>query len=219
VQHFGALQSHLRGTRLVATGEPSPGMFVVLKGVLAGGLSGRDHQLSGQFVVDQSHVLDRHGGSLSGLAFSRFAAECHSRSELEYVCVDSTGARAADTKKPVARCDRPQRLLSEFDDPGPLIPPTLSKTESEPFERLHPKLRVSPLQCRAEEITYCEGMVRLSCGADRDLPVTYNDNTTAELLGTCGFWVRDPKCMPQRWKACAVKNGVRSIAEEPDPSR
>jgi len=35
VQRFGAMQSHVRGTRLVATGEPSPGMFVVLKGVLA----------------------------------------------------------------------------------------------------------------------------------------------------------------------------------------
>jgi len=35
VQRFGTLQSHVRGTRLIAAGEPSPGMFVVLKGVLA----------------------------------------------------------------------------------------------------------------------------------------------------------------------------------------
>jgi thioredoxin reductase (NADPH) len=35
VHRFGTLQSHPRGTRLVTTGEPSPGMFVVLNGVLA----------------------------------------------------------------------------------------------------------------------------------------------------------------------------------------
>jgi thioredoxin reductase (NADPH) len=35
VHRFGTRQSHARGTRLVTTGEPSPGMFVVLKGVLA----------------------------------------------------------------------------------------------------------------------------------------------------------------------------------------
>lgn len=35
VHRFGTPQSHARGTRLVTTGEPSPGMFVVLKGVLA----------------------------------------------------------------------------------------------------------------------------------------------------------------------------------------
>ncbi|HEY9239655.1 MAG TPA: FAD-dependent oxidoreductase, partial [Burkholderiaceae bacterium] len=35
MQRFGTLQSHPRGTRLVAMGEPSPGMFVVLQGVLA----------------------------------------------------------------------------------------------------------------------------------------------------------------------------------------
>lgn len=35
VRRFGALQTHPRGTRLVTAGEPSPGMFVVLKGILA----------------------------------------------------------------------------------------------------------------------------------------------------------------------------------------
>lgn len=35
VHRFGTLKSYARGTRLVTAGEPSPGMFVVLKGVLA----------------------------------------------------------------------------------------------------------------------------------------------------------------------------------------
>jgi thioredoxin reductase (NADPH) len=35
VQRFGTLQSHPQGTRLVTAGEPSPGLFVVLGGVLA----------------------------------------------------------------------------------------------------------------------------------------------------------------------------------------
>ena len=40
VHRFGTLQSHARGARLVTAGEPSPGMFVVLNGVLA--ISQRD---------------------------------------------------------------------------------------------------------------------------------------------------------------------------------
>ena len=35
VQRFGTLQRYARGTRLVTAGEPSPGMFVVLKGALS----------------------------------------------------------------------------------------------------------------------------------------------------------------------------------------
>jgi thioredoxin reductase (NADPH) len=35
VHRFGTLQRHARGTRLVTAGEPSPGLFVVIKGVLA----------------------------------------------------------------------------------------------------------------------------------------------------------------------------------------
>jgi len=35
MRRFGTQQAHPRGTRLVTAGEPSPGMFVVLKGVLA----------------------------------------------------------------------------------------------------------------------------------------------------------------------------------------
>ena len=103
-------------------------------------------------------------------------------------------------------------------DAGPPISETLSEAEAAPFKRLHPKLRVSPINCRSDEITYCEGMVRVSCGAGDDAPVHYYDNASAELLGTCGFWVRDRNCMPQRWKVCAVQGGVPHISEEPDPS-
>ncbi|MBW8832398.1 MAG: cyclic nucleotide-binding domain-containing protein [Burkholderiales bacterium] len=35
MHRFGTQQAHPRGARLVTAGEPSPGMFVVLKGVLA----------------------------------------------------------------------------------------------------------------------------------------------------------------------------------------
>jgi thioredoxin reductase (NADPH) len=35
MQRFGTLQSHPRGTRLLTAGQPGPGLFVVLKGVLA----------------------------------------------------------------------------------------------------------------------------------------------------------------------------------------
>jgi thioredoxin reductase (NADPH) len=35
VHRFGTLQSHARGTRLVTAGEPSPGLFVVMSGVVA----------------------------------------------------------------------------------------------------------------------------------------------------------------------------------------
>ena len=130
-----------------------------------------------------------------------------------HVCVDSTGAEEVDTK-PVPRCDRPQTVRG-----GPSIPATLTQAEAEPFKRLHAKIRVSPLHCGSDEIAYCEDMVRVSCGAERDAPIHYYDNASGERLGTCGFWVRDPTCMPQRWRVCAVKNRVRHIGEEPDPSR
>ena len=35
MQRFGTLQAHARGTQLITAGEPGPGMFVVLNGVVA----------------------------------------------------------------------------------------------------------------------------------------------------------------------------------------
>jgi hypothetical protein len=183
-----------------------------------GGTLLSDHGLSGQFVIDdvmysigtlgRFHVLLFHARPLSAIPGTG----------PQYVCVDSTG-EVEINEKPIPRCDRPQRQRDPFGDSGPIIPATLSKEDAEPFERLHPKLRVSPLHCASKEITYCEEMVRISCNAAGDGPISYYNNATAERLGTCGFWVRDPTCMPQQWKACAVKNGVRHVSEEPDPSR
>jgi hypothetical protein len=34
-------------------------------------------------------------------------------------------------------------------------------------------------------------MVRIGCNAALDAPVNYYDNASAELLGTCAFWIRD----------------------------
>ena len=99
-------------------------------------------------------------------------------------------------------------LEADSIDLDPTRPPTL-----------HPMLLVSTFRCKPDEVAHCEGMVRISCNAAVDAPVHYYDNASAKLLGTCGAWVNDPHCMPQRWKVCAVKNGVRHIAEEPDPSR
>jgi hypothetical protein len=179
---------------------------------------GGDHGLSGQFVVDGVMYSIGTLGRFHVLLFpARPLSEIPGMGP-QYVCVDSTGTVEFD-ENPVPRCDRPQRQHDPFGDPGAPIPATLTKAEAEPFERLHAKLRVSPLHCGSNEITYCDGMVRISCNAGADWPVRYHDNATAELLGTCGFWVRDRTCMPQRWKDCAVKNGVRHIGEEPDPSR
>ena len=50
---------------------------------------------------------------------------------------------------------------------------TLTKAEAKPFERLHPKLRISPLHCSADKVTHCEGMVRISRNAGEDAPVHY----------------------------------------------
>lgn len=177
-----------------------------------------DGGLSGQFVVDRAMYTI---GTIG--RFHVLVADAHPLSAIPgtgpfYLCVDSTGSREIG-EKPVPRCDRPQRQRDEFGDPGALLPPTLSAAEAEPFKRLHPKLRVSPLQCDSAEITHCDDLVRISCNAGGDAPVRYYDNASAELLGTCGFWVKDLACMPQRWKACAVKNGVRHIPEEPDPAR
>jgi hypothetical protein len=177
-----------------------------------------DPMLSGQFVVDGVMYTINTVGRFHVLLVDAHPLSAIPGTEPQYVCRDSTG-EIEMRPTPVPRCDRPQRLVDRFGDPGPILPATLTKEEAEPFERLHPKLRVSPLHCGSNEVTYCEGMVRISCNAGADWPVNYYDNSTAERLGTCGFWVRDPTCMPQRWKACAVKNGVRHIGEEPDPAR
>jgi hypothetical protein len=188
-----------------------------------GGMSGpgllSDHGLSAQFVVDGKMYTIGTLGRFHVLLVDRHPLSAIPGTEPQYVCVDSTGEMDFDAK-PVPRCDRPQRVRGDYGAaPIPPIPPTLSEAEAEPFNRLHTKLKVSPLRCGPDEITYCEGMVRLSCNAGGDAPVYYYDNTSAELLGTCGFWVQDRNCMPQRWKTCAVNNRVLHIAEEPDPAR
>jgi hypothetical protein len=177
-----------------------------------------DDDLSGQFILDGVMYTIGTLGRFHVLLVTAFQPGAIPGTEPRFVCIDSTGAWVTDAK-PVPRCDRPQRMQADFHDPGPPIPPTLTKAEARPFEQLHPKLRVSPLTCSPEDVTHCEGMVRLSCNAAGDGPVHYYDNASAELLGTCGFWVRNPSCMPQRWRVCAVKNRVRHIGEEPDPSR
>jgi hypothetical protein len=173
---------------------------------------------SGQFVVDGAMYTISTVGRFQVLLAETRPLSAIPGTEPQYVCIDSTGARQSSIT-PVPGCDRPQRLQSDFVDPGPWIPATLTKAQAEPFERLHRKLRVSPLHCNPEDVTHCDGLVRLSCNAAGDGPVRYHDNATGELIGTCGFWVRDPTCMPQRWKVCAIKNRVRHIGEEPDPSR
>ena len=173
---------------------------------------------SGEFLVDGVLHSIKNVGRFSVLLVHTQRFSAIPGTEPEYVCVDSTGTQRSDSK-PVPRCDRTQRLQSQFIDPGPPIPPTISKAELRPFLRLHRKLKVSPLGCSPDEISYCGDLVRISCNADADWPVNYHDNKTGELLGTCSYWSRDPACMPKRWKACAVKAGVRHLAEEPDPAR
>lgn len=135
-----------------------------------------------------------------------------------YICLDSKGKRkVSDT--PIPRCDRPQRVFVLQEMKIEEIPPTMTEAEREPYVRLHPRLPVSPLFCPPETVTHCDDMVRVSCDAENDGPVFYYDNKTAERLGTCGIWVRNPRCMPDRWRACAVRNRTRHISEEPDPSR
>jgi hypothetical protein len=177
-----------------------------------------DSGISGQFVVRGEMYTIGTLGRFHVLLASRQPLSAIPGTEPQYFCVDSTGTVEFDTK-PLARCDRPQRLHDEFGDAGPTIAATLTEAEAEPFKRLHRKLRVSPLRCGTDEITYCDGMVRIGCNAAADAPVNYYDNASAELLGTCAFWIRDRACMPQRWKTCAVKNGIGRIGAEPDPLR
>jgi hypothetical protein len=137
--------------------------------------------------------------------------------EKTYVCEDSAGAREV-SETPITRCDSEQQVWIARERKVDTIPPTITDAEREPFTRLHPKLRVSPLRCPSEDVTHCDDMVRLSCDAGSDNFIFYYDNQTAEQLGRCGIWVKNPRCMPDRWRACAIKNGTRHVFEEPNPS-
>ena len=66
IRRFGTIQTYPRGARLFAAGDPSPGMFVVLKGVVA--ISQRDglghvtpiaHQGRGQFLAEVGQLSGR----------------------------------------------------------------------------------------------------------------------------------------------------------------
>ena len=137
-----------------------------------------------------------------------------------YVCKDSAGRREV-SDRPIPRCDTVQQVVTVRDSRAKVVNtvlPTLTEAEREPFSRVHPKLRISPLDCPPSEITFCDDMVRTSCNAGGDGPIGYYSNRTGELLGTCGFWVKERSCMPQRWRTCAVKNGARHVVEEPNPA-
>src|SRR6266853_2573895 len=67
IHRFGTVRRYRRGERLFAAGEPSPGMFVVLKGVVAisqrdglghGGTIGR--QGPGQFIAEVGQLSGHH---------------------------------------------------------------------------------------------------------------------------------------------------------------
>src|SRR5271157_2819321 len=79
VSRFGTVQRYERGSRLFAVGEPGPGMFIVLKGVMA--ISQRDGM--GRVVPVVSQGRGGFSGEVAQLSGGNALVDAHAEADLE----------------------------------------------------------------------------------------------------------------------------------------
>lgn len=103
IGRFGTLQRYKRGARVFAVGEPGPGMFVVLKGVMA--LSRRDGMEHGVPVVS----LRRGGfsGEVAQLSGGQTLVDAYAEEDLEAILVPPAQLRALI----IAEADLGERIV------------------------------------------------------------------------------------------------------------
>jgi len=87
---FGTVRRFERGTRLFATGEPGPGMFVVLQGALA--LSQRDGM--GRVVPIVTLGRGQFSGEVAQLSGSYALVDAYAEADLEAILVPPPQLRA-----------------------------------------------------------------------------------------------------------------------------
>jgi thioredoxin reductase (NADPH) len=140
IGRFGTVRHYARGARLFGAGEPSPGMFVVLKGVLA--LSQRDGL--GHVVPIARLGQGEFSGEVAQLSGGRALADAHAEEDVEALLVPPSQLRAliiaeADLGERIVRALFLRRVgLIESSASGPVL---IGQPESAELLRLQSFLR------------------------------------------------------------------------------
>src|SRR3984893_16583467 len=90
ISRFGSVRRYERGARLFAAGEPGPGMFVVLKGVLA--ISQRDGL--GHVVPIGNHGPGEFSGEVAALSGGHALVDGYAEEDVETLLVPPSQLRA-----------------------------------------------------------------------------------------------------------------------------
>jgi thioredoxin reductase (NADPH) len=135
IGRFGTMQRYQRGARLFATGEPAPGMFVVLKGIVA--LSQRDGR--GRVVPVVSLGRGQFSGEVAQLSGSTSLVDAYAEEDVETLLVPPPQLRAliiaeADLGERIVRALILRRVaLIETGTGGPVL---MARPESPELQRL-----------------------------------------------------------------------------------
>jgi thioredoxin reductase (NADPH) len=135
IGRFGTMQRYQRGARLFATGEPAPGMFVVLKGIVA--LSQRDGR--GRVVPVVSLGRGQFSGEVAQLSGSTSLVDAYAEEDVETLLVPPPQLRAliiaeADLGERIVRALILRRVaLIETGSGGPVL---MARPESPQLQRL-----------------------------------------------------------------------------------
>ena len=103
IGRFGTMRRYKRGDRLFGAGEPGPGMFVVLKGVLA--MSQRDGL--GHVVPIGSHVAGEFSGEVASLSGGQTLVDAYAEEDVETLLVPPSQLRALI----IAEADLGERIV------------------------------------------------------------------------------------------------------------
>jgi thioredoxin reductase (NADPH) len=103
IGRFGTVRRYARGDRLFAAGEPGPGMFVVLKGVMA--LSQRDGL--GHVVPIGGHGPGEFSGEVGSLSGSHALVDAYAEEDVETLLVPPSQLRALI----IAEADLGERIV------------------------------------------------------------------------------------------------------------
>jgi len=103
IGRFGTVRRYARGDRLFGAGEPGPGMFVVLKGVVA--MSQRDGL--GHVVPIGSHGAGEFSGEVASLSGGQTLVDAYAEEDVETVLVPPSQLRAMI----IAEADLGERIV------------------------------------------------------------------------------------------------------------
>src|SRR5438128_4925616 len=140
IGRFGTVMRYARGTRLFVAGEPGPGMFVVLKGVMA--MSQRDGL--GHVVPIGSHGAGEFSGEVASLSGGQTLVDAYAEEDVEAILVPPSQLRAliiaeADLGERIVRALILRRVgLIESGASGPVL---IGEPESPELLRLQTFLR------------------------------------------------------------------------------